>query len=171
MSEEEEQHSWKESDDVFSQMDADGDGVITRDEFEAAQKNGPTLTGDVAFFQEEDEGPETPDDRPKEMMNKNLQFFLGVLVYPIVVLIVAFVLSEMAWGISGTGDVAGLVHMTVMGVGVVGGTVLGFTTGHHSFAWGPSLNHCNSNVDFCTIVWILYDNNHERRWSINLNLN
>ena len=51
MSEEEEQHSWKESDDVFSQMDADGDGVITRDEFEAAQKNGPTLTGDVAFFQ------------------------------------------------------------------------------------------------------------------------
>ena len=136
MSEDEEQHSWKESDDVFSQMDADGDGVITRDEFEAAQKNGPTLTGDVAFFQEEDEGPETPDDRPKEMMNKNLQFFLGVLVYPIVVLIVAFVLSEMAWGISGTGDVAGLVHMTVMGVGVVGGTVLGFTTGHHSFAWG-----------------------------------
>ena len=126
----------EEVNDAFSQMDADGDGVITREEFEAAQEAGPTLTGNVSFYQDDTQGNQITQNKPKEMMNKNLQFFLGVLVYPIVVLIVAFVLSEMAWGISGTGDVAGLVHMTVMGVGVVGGTVLGFTTGHHSFAWG-----------------------------------
>lgn len=106
------------------------------EEIHEVSDNSPTLTGDVAYLQDQPEISQNPPELQKRMMNKNLQFFLGVLVYPIVVLIVAFVLSEMAWGISGTGDVAGLVHMTVMGVGVVGGTVLGFTTGHHSFAWG-----------------------------------
>ncbi|MEE3303940.1 MAG: EF-hand domain-containing protein [Candidatus Thermoplasmatota archaeon] len=126
----------QELDDAFSKMDADGDGVITRDEFEAAQKNGPTLTGDVAFFQEEEEGPETPDDRPKEMMNKNLQFFLGVVVYPILVLIVSSLFGSIGWAFDESGQVSGFLQMMTMGGGYVGGAVLGFTSGHHSFAWG-----------------------------------
>tara|TARA_B100002052_G_C15547500_1_gene447518 strand:- start:107 stop:592 length:486 start_codon:yes stop_codon:yes gene_type:complete len=125
----------EEINDDFSKMDTDGDGVISREEFEAAQEASSTLTGNVSFYQDDTQTNEISQNEPKKMMNKNLQFFLGVLVYPIVVLFVAFFLSQLGWAIFG-GDVAGLINLTVMGAGVVGGTVLGFTTGHHSFAWG-----------------------------------
>ena len=125
----------EEINDDFSKMDTDGDGVISREEFEAAQEASSTLTGNVSFYQDDMQTNQISQNEPKKMMNKNLQFFLGVLVYPIVVLFVAFFLSQLGWAIFG-GDVAGLINLTVMGAGVVGGTVLGFTTGHHSFAWG-----------------------------------
>ncbi len=125
----------EEINDDFSKMDTDGDGVISREEFEAAQKASPTLTGNVSFYQDDMQTNQISQNEPKKMMNKNLQFFLGVLVYPIVVLFVAYFLSSLGWAIFG-GNAGELINLTVMGVGVVGGTVLGFTTGHHSFAWG-----------------------------------
>jgi len=125
----------EEINDDFSKMDTDGDGVISREEFEAAQEASSTLTGNVSFYQDDMQTNQISQNEPKKMMNKNLQFFLGVLVYPIVVLFVAFFLSQLGWAIFG-GNAAELINLTVMGVGVVGGTVLGFTTGHHSFAWG-----------------------------------
>ena len=40
--------------DLFSKLDADGDGVVTRDEFENAMGQGPTLTGEVSTIMVDD---------------------------------------------------------------------------------------------------------------------
>ena len=52
------------------------------DEVKLVSDNSPTLTGDVAIFQDQSEPSQTPPEMQKRMMNKYLQFFLGVLVYP-----------------------------------------------------------------------------------------
>ena len=69
------------------------------------------------------------------MMNKNLQFFLGVLAYPILLIIAGYLFFEIGWAI-GNYDTGVFIQWTVIVGGYVVGIVLGFTSGHRSFAWG-----------------------------------
>jgi len=105
------------------------------EEFKQASYNSPTITGDVAYFQEQSEIIQNPPDMQKQMMNKNLQFFLGVLVYPILLLIAGYFFFEIGRAI-GNYDTGVLIQWTVIVGGYVVGIVLGFTSGHRSFAWG-----------------------------------
>ena len=122
--------------DEFSAMDKDGDGVVSRKEFEAARKTAPMLSGDIGSFKEEGEdGLFVPlDSQQKEKMGRNLQFFLGSLVYPIAVIIGSGILSQPGWMIS---EELGLViSWGGAALGYVGGAAWGFSSGHQSFAWG-----------------------------------
>ena len=105
------------------------------EEFKQASYNSPTITGDVAYFQEQSEISQNPPDMQKQMMNKNLQFFLGVLVYPILLMIAGYFFFEIGWAI-GNYDTGVFIQWTVIVGGYVVGIVLGFTSGHRSFAWG-----------------------------------
>ena len=68
-------------------------------------------------------------------MNKYLQFFLGVLAYPILLIIAGNLFFEIGWAI-GNYDTGIFIQWTVIVGGYVVGIVLGFTSGHRSFAWG-----------------------------------
>ena len=105
------------------------------EEFKQAGYNSPTITGDVVYLQEQSEISQNPPDMQKQMMNKNLQFFLGVLVYPILLMIAGYFFFEIGWAI-GNYDTGVFIQWTVILGGYVVGIVLGFTSGHRSFAWG-----------------------------------
>ena len=105
------------------------------DEVKLVSDNSPTLTGDVAIFQDQSEPSQTPPEMQKRMMNKNLQFFLGVLVYPIFLFIVGYFFFEIGWAIVNY-ETGVLVQWVVILAGYILGIVLGFTSGHRSFAWG-----------------------------------
>ncbi len=122
--------------DEFSKMDTDGDGVITREEFETAQKKAPVLSGEIGSFKDEGgEGLFVPlDSQPKEKMGRNLQFFLGALVFPIAVVVASWILSAFGYMISD--DLGVAIQMGAMAIGYIGGAAWGFTSGHQSFAWG-----------------------------------
>ena len=125
-----------ERDEEFLRMDADGDGVISRQEFEAARKTAPILSGDIGSFKEEGEdGLFVPlDSQPKEKMGRNLQFFLGALIYPIAVIIVTMILAQPGWMIADELGIA--ISWGGAALGYVGGAAWGFSSGHQSFAWG-----------------------------------
>ena len=105
------------------------------EEFKQASYNSPTITGDVAYLQEQSEISQIPPDMQKQMMNKNLQFFLGVLVYPILLMIAGYFFFEIGWAIVNY-ETGVLVQWVVILAGYILGIVLGFTSGHRSFAWG-----------------------------------
>ena len=105
------------------------------DEVKLVSDNSPTLTGDVAIFQDQSEPSQTPPEMQKRMMNKYLQFFLGVSVYPILLFIVGYFFFEIGWAIVGY-ETGVLVQWVVILAGYILGIVLGFTSGHRSFAWG-----------------------------------
>ena len=105
------------------------------EESKQASYNSPTITGDVAYLQEQSEISQNPPDMQKQMMNKNLQFFLGVLVYPILLIIAGYFFFEIGWAI-GNYDTGVFIQWTVIVGGYLVGIVLGFTSGHKSFAWG-----------------------------------
>ena len=69
------------------------------------------------------------------MMNKYLQFFLGVLVYPILLFITGNFFFEIGWAI-GNYETGVLVQWIVILGGYILGIILAFTSGHRSFAWG-----------------------------------
>ena len=103
--------------------------------FNEGSDNSPTLKGDVAYFQEQPEISQNPPELEKRMMNKYLQFFLGVLIYPILLFILGYFFSEIGWAI-GYYETGFFIQWTVIIGGYVVGIVLGFTSGHRSFAWG-----------------------------------
>ncbi len=103
--------------------------------FNEGSDNSPTLKGDVAYFQEPPEKSQHSSELQKRMMNKYLQFFLGVLIYPILLFILGYFFSEIGWAI-GYYETGFFIQWTVIIGGYVVGIVLGFTSGHRSFAWG-----------------------------------
>ena len=105
------------------------------EEIHEGSDNSPTLTGDVAYFQEQPEISQNPPELEKRMMNKYLQFFLGVLVYPIFLFIVGYFFFEIGWAIVNY-ETGVLVQWVVILAGYILGIVLGFTSGHRSFSWG-----------------------------------
>ena len=105
------------------------------DEVKLVSDNSPTLTGDVGYFQDQSEPSQNPPEMQKRMMNKYLQFFLGVLVYPIFLFIVGYFFFEIGWAIVNY-ETGVLVQWVVILAGYILGIVLGFTSGHRSFAWG-----------------------------------
>ena len=105
------------------------------EEIHEVSDNSPTLTGDVAYLQDQPEISQNPPELQKRMMNKNLQFFLGVLAYPILLIIAGYLFFEIGWAI-GNYDTGVFIQWTVIVGGYVVGIVLGFTSGHRSFAWG-----------------------------------
>ncbi|RAH05863.1 MAG: hypothetical protein CMA00_003335 [Methanobacteriota archaeon] len=131
--------STEEGGDDFSKIDTDGDGKISREEFEAAMGKAPLLTGDVNALKEaagnQGESLFQPLDEIKKPMNSNLQFFLGTIVYPIGVLILAWLFSGIFYA-TGSYELGDLASFGVVGIGYVGGAAWGFSSGHSSFAWG-----------------------------------
>jgi len=122
--------------DLFSKLDTDGDGVVSREEFEFAW-GGPTLTGQVSSFETQDgtwgEGAEGPFSK---RISNTTEFFLGLVGGPVAIFIVG-------WLIVLIGEVTGVNDDTFVGISMlstagmaIGGTAWGFTTGHQSFAWG-----------------------------------
>ena len=105
------------------------------EEIHEVSDNSPTLTGDVAYLQDQPEISQNPPELQKRMMNKNLQFFLGVLAYPILLIIAGYLFFEIGWAI-GNYDTGVFIQWTVIVGGYVVGIVLGFTSGHRPFAWG-----------------------------------
>ena len=105
------------------------------DEVKLVSDNSQTLTGDVGYFQDQSEPSQNPPELQKRMMNKYLQFFLGVLAYPILLIIAGNLFFEIGWAI-GNYDTGVFIQWTVIVGGYVVGIVLGFTSGHRSFAWG-----------------------------------
>ena len=105
------------------------------DEVKLVSDVSPTLTGDVVYFQDQSELSQNPPKMQKRMMNKYLQFFLGVLVYPILLFITGNFFFEIGWAI-GNYETGILVQWIVILGGYILGIILGFTSGHRSFAWG-----------------------------------
>jgi len=125
--------------DEFSKLDADGDGVITREEYEAGMSNGPMLTGDVSTSQEQGSpvsGIEGHGPPPAKRINKHGEFVLGLVGAPIALTIMAALLGGLVEGATGDYGAGGFVRVGTFGIGAIGGAVWGFTTGHQSFAWG-----------------------------------
>ena len=105
------------------------------DEVKLVSDNSPTLTGDVVYFQDQSELSQNPPKMQKRMMNKYLEFFLGVLVYPILLFIASNFFFEIGWAI-GNYETGVLIQWIVILGGYILGIILGFTSGHRSFAWG-----------------------------------
>ena len=105
------------------------------DEVKLVSDNSQTLTGDVGYFQDQSEPSQNPPELQKRMMNKYLQFFLGVLAYPILLIIAGNLFFEIGWAI-GNYDTGVFIQWTVIVGGYVVGIFLGFTSGHRPFAWG-----------------------------------
>ena len=105
------------------------------DEVKLVSDVSPTLTGDVVYFQDQSELSQNPPKMQKRMMNKYLEFFLGVLVYPILLFIAGNFFFEIGWAI-GNYETGVLIQWIVILGGYILGIILGFTSGHRSFAWG-----------------------------------
>jgi len=105
------------------------------EEIHEVSDNSPTLTGDVVYFQDQSELSQNPPKMQKRMMNKYLEFFLGVLVYPILLFIAGNFFFEIGWAI-GNYETGVLIQWIVILGGYILGIILGFTSGHRSFAWG-----------------------------------
>jgi|TARA_B100000959_G_C14852999_1_gene570932 hypothetical protein len=104
----------------------------------AASESGveaPLLTGSVDAQQVRDSsalGIESYTPPPKER-SKSAEFALGLFAAPIVIWVAALIIGEtFGWLLGAPEEVS----LWTAGLGFVGATVAGFTTGHHSFSWG-----------------------------------
>ena len=121
--------------DMFSRLDTDGDGVVSREEFEFAM-GGPTLTGQVSGFETQDgTWSEGPGGQPSKKISNTTQFFLGLIGGPVGILIVGWIFIVLG-EVTGEFDMFTSISMLSSAGLVIGGTAWGFTTGHQSFAWG-----------------------------------
>jgi hypothetical protein len=78
----------KESDggeDLFSKLDADGDGVLTKEEFEQGMTEGPTLTGEVGTIMMDDGSVMGPagEEGPAGGLSDSTWFVIGLIGAPI----------------------------------------------------------------------------------------
>ena len=122
--------------DLFSKLDADGDGVVTRDEFENAMGQGATLSGEVGTIPVDDA---SVLGAPGEMgspggMSDSAWFATGLVGAPVAIVVLSFSLNA-------AGDATNFGIFYALGtliwpVGVIFGSVWGFVSGHQSFAWG-----------------------------------
>ncbi len=124
--------------DLFSKLDTDGDGVLTKEEFEQAIAQGTTLEGEVSTLSVGDAAALWVDSEgpASKRISNNTEFFLGLVGGPVAIFIVG-------WLIVLIGEVMGVNDDTFVGISMlstagmaIGGTAWGFTTGHQSFAWG-----------------------------------
>ncbi len=125
--------------DLFSKLDADGDGVVTRDEFENAMGQGPMLSGDVST---NPVGDASALGAPGEGgspggMSDSAWFATGLVGAPVAIMVLSFSLTV-------AGDATfypideGFYFLgtAIWPVGVIAGSAWGFVSGHQSFAWG-----------------------------------
>ncbi len=113
-------------------ISGEGDGgAASESEVEA-----PLLTGSVDAQQVRDSaalGIESYTPPPKER-SKSVEFALGLFAAPIVIWVVAIIVGETLGMLIGIHPEE--LSLWSAGLGFVGATVAGFTTGHHSFSWG-----------------------------------
>ncbi len=122
--------------DLFSKLDADGDGVVTRDEFENAMGQGPTLSGDVGTIPVDDASVLGAPGEGGSLggMSDSAWFATGLVGAPVAIMVLSFSLTV-------AGDATNFEGFNFLGtliwpVGVILGSVWGFVSGHQSFAWG-----------------------------------
>ena len=123
--------------DLFSKLDTDGDGVLTKEEFEQAVAQGTTLEGEVSTLSVGDAAALWVDSEgpASKRFSNNTEFFLGLVGGPVAIFIVGF-LFVMIGEVTGQYELFTSISMLSTAGAVIGGTAWGFTTGHQSFAWG-----------------------------------
>ena len=91
--------------DLFSKLDTDGDGVVTRDEFENAMDQGPTLTGEVSTIVEDDGSIMGPpgDEGSAGGLSDSTWFVIGLIGAPIALGALSLVLTVISESLYGGG--------------------------------------------------------------------
>jgi hypothetical protein len=91
--------------DLFSKLDTDGDGVVTRDEFENAMDQGPTLTGEVSTIVEDDGSIMGPpgDEGSAGGLSDSTWFVIGLIGAPIALGVLSLVLTVISDSLYGGG--------------------------------------------------------------------
>ncbi len=137
MSEEQEDSGGDE--DLFSKLDADGDGVVTREEFEDAMGQGPMLSGDVSTIPVGDASAlgAQGDDGSLGGMSNSAWFATGLVGAPVVIMVLSFSLTVAGDAtFEPIDEVFYFLGAAIWPVGVIAGSAWGFVSGHQSFAWG-----------------------------------
>ncbi len=80
---------------LFSKLDADGDGVVTREEFEQGMAEGPTLTGEVSTIMMDDGSGMGPpgDEGPVGGISDSTWFVIGLIGAPIALGVLSLILT------------------------------------------------------------------------------
>ena len=91
--------------DLFSKLDTDGDGVVTRDEFENAMDQGPTLTGEVSTIVEDDGSIMGPpgEEGSAGGLSDSTWFVIGLIGAPIALGALSLVLTVISESLYGGG--------------------------------------------------------------------
>ena len=80
--------------DLFSKLDADGDGVVTREEFEQGMVEGPTLTGEVSTVMMDDGSVlGAPGEESPGGMSDSTWFVIGLIGAPIALGVLSLILT------------------------------------------------------------------------------
>ncbi len=91
--------------DLFSKLDADGDGVVTKEEFENAMGQGPTLTGEVSTIVEDDGSIMGPpgEEGSAGGLSDSMWFVIGLIGAPIALGALSLVLTVISDSLYGGG--------------------------------------------------------------------
>lgn len=80
--------------DLFSKLDADGDGVVTREEFEHGMAEGPTLTGEVSTITMDDGSVlGAPGEESPGGLSDSMWFVIGLIGAPIALGVLSLILT------------------------------------------------------------------------------
>ncbi len=90
--------------DLFSKLDADGDGVVTREEFEQGMAEGPTLTGEVSTIMMDDGSVlGAPGEESAGGMSDSTWFVIGLIGAPFALGALSLVLTVISDSLYGGG--------------------------------------------------------------------
>ena len=90
--------------DLFSKLDADGDGVVTIEEFEQGMAEGPTLTGEVSTITMDDGSVlGAPGEESPGGLSDSMWFVIGLIGAPIALGLVSMVLVVISDSLYGGG--------------------------------------------------------------------